>query len=459
MEFSWRKVSFDRVIWGLVWRLKHMLFYNTLTIVQLASTSLVFQYMVLDFFAERHGGGGCDKSPSSDPCREASSDAAVYYGVAGGITSCTGWFMALSLGSYSDTAGRRPIFKIRTWISMSSCFAFVAHVLFGASIWPLLVLRPAEMIFDTSAVMLAGTYDLVPQPDQRAPAMAVIIGGFVAAATFALPLGALLPPEIIAAISAVAAVSRLAFLYSLFPETAPNKAETQNMWDIFNAPIAVLPMLTRNSFIIRMAFVLVCSSLSQAGLVTILMPYLQGYLGITRETALPLIMACVASGVVAYSVLLRPFVAHLGQVWALRLCLGFSCAFPLLLAACDSVQHLALMCFIAVGPLTLLSPVVSSIKGNLVAPDEQGLMQGVLAAVTSLACGICDLLFGWLYAFSTRGGTVNDRSAAFPPLFLCSFFGLLAFVLSCNLPLSLPPPRAMSKEFECSPSTKALLAA
>jgi len=94
----------------------------------------------------------------------------------------------------------------------------------------------------------------------------------------------------------------------------------------------------------------------------------------------------------------------------------------------------------SVGPLTLLSPVISGIKASLVAEDEQGIMQGALTAATNLASGLCDMFFGWFYAYATAGGSIKQRSAAFPPFVLSGVLGACAFMIACFLPLQLPPP-------------------
>ncbi|CAE8615438.1 unnamed protein product, partial [Polarella glacialis] len=66
----------------------------------LVSIGPCLQYIILTFFAASHGGGDCELTPSSEPCRLAASDAAVYNGASSGICNVVGAFVALGLGSY-----------------------------------------------------------------------------------------------------------------------------------------------------------------------------------------------------------------------------------------------------------------------------------------------------------------------------------------------------------------------
>jgi len=437
-------ISPDSVIWSLVWKLRYILVYAVLVVSEFGSIAPALQYMMLSFFAEKHGASDCASLPMIPACRQASSDVAFYNGWSSGLANCISWFLALSLGAYSDKAGRRPCFQAKAWLSLPWIVALMMHIAFGVSLWYALILLPLVRTFDTNGVLLASINDLAVEPTHRAPAVAVVIGGVVTAACVVLPFAALLPPITLVCLSGTFAVVKLLYLHYIFPETNVSRTKARN-WEAALAPCTAFAILSRDSFIFRMTLVLVFSGLSQAGLNTILMPYLTGYVGFKRSDFLPLMLVCVPAGILAYAGYLRPLIEHAGQVITLRICLALTVAFPALCLSCTSALGFIVLCSIVCGPMTILSPTISGIKGSIISQEEQGVVQGAIAAITNLACGICDVFFGWFWVQVTAGGTQVEKSATVPVFLLSSALGLVAFCLACWLPSEIPqtPSRQM----------------
>jgi len=318
----------------------------------------------------------------------------------------------------------------------------MAHVVLGTSMWYALILLPLVRSFDTNGVMLASINDLIVKPTDRAPAVAVIMGGTVTAFCAVLPFAAMMPPIILVCISGTFAVMKLAYLHLIFPETNTSRIKAKS-WEVTIAPCTALAVLSRHSFICRMTLIVIFSGLSQAGMNTILMPYLTGYVGFKRSDFVPLVLGCVPAGLVAYAGYLRPLIEHAGQVITLRICLALTVAFPALCLGCNSSLGFIIVCSIVSGPMAMLTPTISGIKGSLVSREEQGVVQGAIAAITNLACGICDVLFGWFWVEATAGGTLAEKSATAPVFLLSSVLALVAFILACWLPSQIPEPPSM----------------
>merc|ERR1719436_1708795 len=71
---------------------------------------------------------------------------------------------------------------------------------------------------------------------------------------------------------------------------------------------------------------------------------------------------------------------------------------------------------IFMGPGLVFIPLINAIKSNLVSDQEQGKVQGIIAAMRGLATSIADVVFGTLYKWMTDGG--KDTEAAKPCLYL-----------------------------------------
>merc|ERR1712226_1554062 len=92
------------------------------------------------------------------------------------------------------------------------------------------------------------------------------------------------------------------------------------------------------------------------------------------------------------------------------------------------------------GPLTLCYPVVMAIKSNLVATDEQGLVQGAVASIGKAMATVGFLLFSYLFKGTSRDGEVRSRSALLVPFLTIAGIQLIGLLLACSLPRQPPPP-------------------
>lgn len=439
-------------LWTLTLKLKPALIAMVLQVFDTVPALLCAQYITLTFFASRHGGGDCQATPSSEACRQASSDVALYSGISNGFCNAAGALFAMGLGSYSDVKGRRHPILIRAVIGVFVPASLALHAFTNMTLWCYLVVCPIFRSFDVSGVYLAFISDVL-EPHERSIATGLMLTWVIAAVLVALPLSGLLPQQCLLILSMVASVLKLIFVYVNFPDTRSTKAQESGVQRAMYAPMTLISIISRHSFIFRTALVLVMGSFSSAGMNTILSPYLTGYLGFTRETSMYTLAACLVSGVLSLGFGVGHLVRRVGQIGALQTCLAATVLFPLLCTCCAEPWHFIILSAVCVGPMIAQVPIISGIKSNLVARDEQGLVQGALIAVCNFATAMSDALFGWLYVVWTQGGTEPSRSAVSPLFFLVACLAAASWSLALSLPHTMPPP----PDGHCHSHTQSLL--
>lgn len=419
-----------RFIFGLIW----------LTTLQYGSISPSVLYTSTSFFAG--GDADCSVTPDSHLCKKGAADLAYWNGWSRGISHSIAWIMALGLGSWSDRHGRRPLFRAKAICSILPVVAIALHIGFDVSLWVYLLLVPAYETFDTNGVFLAFMNDVVKEHNSRALAFGVLIVGAIIGAAPVFPIAGLLPARIAVVVSLLAAVLKLGYMFTIFPETSAyilSEASDQpkpSMAEIIKQAFAVFG---RNSFIFRMVFVLVLGGISGAGLGAVMTPMLTAYLGMKKDAMTFLGFACGASVIVSMLGLLPVFMASLGPVRSLRVCLAISAVYPMLFAGCTNAEQVTLLSALLVGPMFLQFPIISAIKSNLVGEEEQGLVQGALAAVRVLAVAVADIFFGWFYRFATDDGE-GPQHTTVVPLGLTALLAVAALLIACTLPNEPPPP-------------------
>lgn len=427
--------------YGIAHKLRMVLLLITISTAQTVLPGPSTQFTKLTFFAQRHGGGDCAFAPASEACREASSDVAVYHGVAGFVAHSFAWLSALMLGSYSDRFGRRPILVAKSVLSLLSVLSLATHVIGGVSLWLYLIMEPIITMFDINSVFLAVMSDLIQDPKQRVAAYSLIMGTSLAAGGPAGLLGGVLPARTAVCIAIALAIFHVAFLATEFPETAPQvlRGGAPDALDVSKdlRPLAVArdaaDLLTRSPLIGRTTLVLVFSAVSATGFQSTFVPYLAAYFGFTQATNGKLMLVCAMSIAVAFLIGLRPLLARFGEFGTMRRCLGLKVTFYLLCSLAWNQTQLFAIHAIFVGPVLLIFPIMSTVQTTLVGEEEQGRMQGVLAACKVLATAMGDVCFGWLYKYSTSSGTDPHRTAVLPPLLVASGFAAAAFVVALPL--------------------------
>lgn len=423
-----------------MYQLRHIICALVLVCLQ-GTVAPAAPYIVNTFFAATHGGGDCEAVPDSDPCRQGAADAAFFRGYSSAVADIIGMLTAVNLGSCSDSIGRRPLLRVNAVLRSLPYVALAGHMVAGLTLWVYLVLGAAVEGFDVNGVFGALLHDAIPNPDDKAAAFGIFFVVMCLVGAIVLPIGFIMPPLFALAVTLVAIVLKLLYLFIAFPETAPVAASAQERSSSFLEVARVtFRVLTRNSFIFRMSAILALFGLGGSGYAVLGPLYMNGYVGVKRSDSLVLALVAGASVLAMFAVALGPLVARLGEVRVLQISMVASTVFPLLWPACTEVWHLCVLFGLFSGPLMLSVPVVISIKGKLVAGDELGLVQGAMASISKLMATLGLAFFGWLAGYATDGGQVKSTGAFYMPMSFVAGFNLAALLLSASLPTSLPPP-------------------
>lgn len=398
------------------------------------------QFIQLSFFAEGHGGGDCANAPSSDPCRQASSDNALYHGVAGAIAHSFAWLSALVLGSYSDRTGRRPLLVAKGCLSLLSVLSLATHILGGVTLWLFLVLEPTLTIFDVHSVFFAATSDVIRDPKQRVTAYSMVMGAAIASGGIAGAIGSQMTAKAAVTASILLGSIHVLFVVVGFPETAPMQHQLSPSQVVsWQRPSLVaaardsVRLLRRDSVIRRMTLVLMFSSFSATGFHSIFVPYLTAYMGFDKSANGRLLLVCGVSVVSSFVFAMNPLLTRFGEFGMMRICLSLKVLFYFCCAAAWNRTQLFVVHGLLVGPVVLIFPIMHTIQSNLVGPEEQGRMQGVLAACKVFAHAVGDIFFGWFYTYATNGGTDPNRLAVLPPLLTSASLAVVAAMIAWTL--------------------------
>jgi len=425
---------------SVVWQLRFLLCLVTFIAVEFCSIGLCAQYIILTFFALGHGGGDCELTPDSQPCRQAASDLASYSGSTSGICGIIAALSALALGSYSDRVGRKPLLRVKAWLSVIPTLALFMHEM-GVSLWLFLVGSPIFRAFDINGVVLALISDCIVTPEDRSKAIGIMCVWIITVAMCVLPFAGILPADVLIGISLVAAAAKLVFIHKLMPETLSARSMDQGSRRDWSAIAAAFKVLCRNNFILRMTLMLVLWSLSSAGLGTILGPYLTGYLGLNRRDMVELAVICMVVFIFFVGVMMGPLLKMVGQVRALQVCMSTSFLLPALIPMCKNFAQLKVLMGCCTGPMFMLMPIISGIKSNLVGANEQGLVQGALSAICNLAAAVSSLLFGWMYWEATHSSESASRDSARPVFFASTILAIVSWLIALSLQKEMPEPK------------------
>lgn len=433
-----------------LFRLRYLFFLVTLSILQGCLIGPSIQYIVNSFFAANHSDHpvDCEAHPKSAPCRQGAVDSAFYHGWADSISAVLATGLALHLGSYSDVVGRRPLVIISGLLSVIPTVALAMNVTMQFTLWLYLIAVPVVGAFEVNGVFLALMSDLLPEPEERAAGFGMFIAVLMLLACFSMPLGYILPRQPAVVGSLVFAALKIAYLLMVFPETlspeaklaaASKQGRSQSLAGFLSTVKCSFQILTRNSYISRMACLLSLSGLGGAGYGICMGPFMTGYLGFSRIDQLYLGVASFASIIFTFLFVSPVLTTRLGEMRTLQVGLTANVAFPLCIARCSAVWHLVVCGFVLSGPIFLQIPVISAIKSNLVGKDEQGLMQGTIAAIGRTTSAVGFLAFGGLYKYVTQGG--KSRSELEIGSSICfliiSCFSFTSLMIACSLPSNL----------------------
>ena len=327
--------------------------------------------------------------------------AAHYVGLFAAIFAMLQFVVSPFLGALSDRYGRRAVI-------LTSAFGqgvnFVMLALAPSLAW-LLVARIISGITSGSLPAVnAYIADVVPAPRRAASY------GWVSAATstgFLLgpALGGLLGdinPRLPFWVSAALCFANLLYGAVVMPESLKKAARAPLTFARVN-PTSALRFLGGRPAIASLAVVFLMLMIAQQCLPNTIVLYTDYRFGWSSGQIGAYLTAVGLGSILVQSLVVRGFVARIGEATAVII--GFSCytiAFLIYATAPTGAAFVIGAPFFAFGGL--ITPAVQAQLSRNVAPDEQGRLQGALAAASGLCGFLTPILYTQVFAFAIGRG-------------------------------------------------------
>merc|ERR1711879_783379 len=168
---------------------------------------------------------------------------------------------------------------------------------------------------DFNGVSMALMADTVPEKHLRGVAMSVTIALVLIVCLSCMGLTAVLPVSISFYVALIAATVKLVFYFTLFPETVAAKSDSSwNRQSPAGAVRAAFRLITKNDFILRMAWVAMIGAISSVGSGIVIQPYLTGYIGMDHKQLSGLMSIVIVSVLLTLGPLAKPITEHCGDV-------------------------------------------------------------------------------------------------------------------------------------------------
>ena len=354
------------------------------------------------------------------------SGAAVWGGLLAALFAVMQFLFGPALGAVSDRWGRRPVLLVALVVmALDYLLMALAH-----TIWLLILGRVIGGITAATQATASAYMADVSAPQEKAANFGLIGAAFGVGFVLGPVIGGTLAEWGTRApfyAAAALALANAVFGYVVLPETVTDRIRRPFAWSRANPVgafrhIGALPGLNR-LLIVVFLFSLAIFSYGAVW----------AYFGMVRfgwgpgmvGVSLAIYGVCTA---IAQGLLLRPIVARLGE--RRTVILGYSLdivAFAILGVIGNGWLAIALIPI--TGLASIAGPVLGGIMSRTAADDQQGELQGVLAAVHAVATVVTPLLMTQVfYAFTVPGAPIFLPGAPFVLAGLLLSGGLWLFV-------------------------------
>lgn len=380
----------------------------------------------------------CARTPKQLLCKVGAADAAYWDAVLEGLASVLAVPSALTLGILSDLHGRRPFLQLKAALNLVSALLLLSSTHAGASLWPFLWANSLDQSIDAVGVMLAVLADLTQEYKPERSATLGLLGAFVTGvACFCMAAAASMPSSVAAQAVLLTATLKLGFLLFLLPETSETaEVESPQGRAAVSGRIPEmlqegLNILRRHHVLQRLALVLCLAGAGFTARNLFLRFYLASKLGADKADFAVLLPASLPGKIVTFALILPALVHTCGELAALKVALPISGVLTLCILASDAFWQVIVCYAVLGGPALMFAPLMSAMKANLVGDEEQGKVQGVVAALRALA----NAAVGFLLGNGFHAGSQPMRGVQ-AGLFLVVLLEFVASLVALTLPNS-----------------------
>ena len=319
-------------------------------------------------------------------------------GIVLGIKGMLSFLSAPLLGALSDNWGRKSFLLISVFFT---CMPIPLMML--SSMWFFTVFAMSGIFAVTFSVVLAYVAD-VTAPEERSLAYGMVAATFAASIIFSPAIGDRLAEEyndmlVVALATAISALD-LFFILVAVPESLPEKIRNVSWgkpisWDTAD-PFAALRKIGQDQVVMLVCGTVFLSYIPEAGQFSSLFLYLKQVIRFSRGEVIVFIAVVGILSVFAQSLFLSFLVKFIGNKKTI-LC---GLVFQLMQLSWFAVSRERWMIWCA-GCLAAMSsivyPAISGLVSTNAEPDQQGVVQGIVAGVRGLCSGLGPALFGFSF--------------------------------------------------------------
>jgi DHA1 family tetracycline resistance protein-like MFS transporter len=356
------------------------------------------------------------------------ANAARIFGLFGTAWALMQFFFSPILGALSDRFGRRPVVLLS---NLGLALDYVLMALAPSLIW-LFVGRVISGITSASvSTAFAYMADVTP-PERRAAVFGKVGVAFGAGFILGPALGGLLggmDPRLPFWVAAGLSFANTLYGLLILPESLPKNRRAPFRWRSAN-PIGALKLLRSNRVLAGLSVVTFIAQVAHVVLPSTFVLYATYRYGWNEKTVgLTLAMVGICAMAVQGAAI-GPIVKRFGERRALLLGLGCGAVGFLIFGAAPSGPVL----WIGIPVMALWGIAGAATQGlmtQLVAPDQQGALQGATTSVQSVSQLVGPLLFTLTFAYFIDGHAPVKLPGA--PFLLASILLLLALVIAARV--------------------------
>lgn len=376
------------------------------------------------------------------PQRESAQFGAQEYmivGIASGINGTLSLFGTPTIGRLSDAVGRRKLMLLTVLATAlpACCLLFVDDMLIYEG------LRAASGLLSATFSLAFAMAADVTTLKQRGAAIGQIVASFGVGLSLGPLIATLLNmwtgiigPHILAI---ALTVGNMAYVVFVLPETLPQRKHQLSLWSQLRSPLeTVLPLLTHPALRL-VAFIVFFVNVTEMGLVSLLISFLQRHLGFTQMD-IAIFAVALGSAMAVSQAFLLPALLHRFEARAVIIMATVVNAVQTALYGVISTKWQAFLVLLLAVIAFLGFAAATDLVSLMVPRTRQGQFQGAITGIRALTNGIGPTLFGPLLAATCT----TAATAAGPPPFAIEcgttfFVGSALVLVAAVLALQLPP--------------------
>jgi len=374
------------------------------------------------------------------------------------------FIFASKLGAMTDISGRKPLLIVSIVVSLCPILVFAAQTVLmdkisskdpspaadsslvtAAFLLPNIyfVLNALTGVVSFMAVLLACCGDATPKGPERAAVfgciLALFLGGIATSPFIDGFIGNQVITVLIAAVIGTVIVPAYTFLYvseTVTPAAADEarRAQTESSLVTSRNPFSPMKILLRNKLFINLTMLIIFTSMASEAAQTMLLYYVDAPpLNFTETDSAELMLMIGFTGILMQAFMLKPLVNKFGEKNVLILS-SVAGSIHMLAYAVATTKAMMFVGGAFVCITVFAFPCISAIKSNNAAMSEQGMIQGAVFSVKSLASAIGPTFFTQVYKATKDSGWRGE-------MWLC---GVALFAVSIPFMIMLPVEQANS---------------